>query len=157
MWYDDYQLMKNFQYLKSILGLSMAIALAEFKLRNEGSYLGIFWYLLNPILSFLILTLIFSNKLAAGVDSYPLYMLLGLIMFNFFQGSTLESSNTLVEKDNTIIKSINFPMEALIGATVIKNTYSHLFEITFFIIVILFFNISIFQILYYILLIPLIF
>ncbi|HNU96023.1 MAG TPA: hypothetical protein PKH95_01275 [Candidatus Magasanikbacteria bacterium] len=36
--------------INNIFNLSWQLAKANFKLRNEGSYLGIFWYLLDPLL-----------------------------------------------------------------------------------------------------------
>ena len=76
--------------LKKFIELSFALAKAQFKLRNEGSYLGIFWYILNPIFIFSLLLLIFSTRVGQGIPHYPLYLLLGIIMFNFFQTATIE-------------------------------------------------------------------
>ena len=41
--------------IKSISALSFSLAKANFKIRNEGSYLGIFWYLLEPLAFFIVL------------------------------------------------------------------------------------------------------
>ncbi len=44
--------------VRNILRISLILAKTNFKLRIEGSYLGILWYLLNPLALFLILLLI---------------------------------------------------------------------------------------------------
>jgi len=75
--------------LKSILGLSLSLAKSYFKSRNEGSYLGIFWYLLNPLAFFVIIMLMSQVINAKPEKDYPLYLFLGLIMFNFFLNSTI--------------------------------------------------------------------
>ena len=125
---------------KNFWQLSLTLAKAGFKLRNEGSYLGILWYLLNPLLLFLLLLLVFSDRLGSNISSYPLYMLLGIIMFNFFQNATAEATKTITRDYSGIIKSINFPRESLIGSVVLKTFFSHLFEIILFIIFILIFK-----------------
>jgi lipopolysaccharide transport system permease protein len=146
----SFTVIKNsFQKTKSILGLSLVLAKAEFKLRNEGSYLGIFWYLLNPILMFVLLFLIFYDRLGSEIKYYPLYLLTGIVMFNFFQSSTLEAVRS-VANNRWIIKSINFPKESLILAIIIKNIFSHFFEILLICLTLLFFEINIFNILFYV-------
>lgn len=129
--------------------LSITLAKTGFKLRNEGSYLGIFWYLINPLLLFLLLLLIFSDRLGISIPSYPLYLLLGIIIFNFFQQSTTESAKTIVREYKGIIKSINFPRESLIGSVVLKNIFSHIFEIILFIIFIIIFKGNLMNIIFY--------
>lgn len=137
-------------YLTSILGLSFQIAKAEFKLRNEGSYLGIFWYLLSPVLTFTLLFLIFSDRLGNDIPLYSPYLLLGIIIFNFFQSTTLESTRSLAQENHFLLKSINFPKESLIISVVLKNLLSHLFEILIFSSVLIYFNLNLTWILYYI-------
>ena len=69
--------------LKKTITLSVALARAHFKLRNEGIYLGIAWYLLNPLLLFAILFFVFSDRLGSSIPYYPAYLFLGIIMFNY--------------------------------------------------------------------------
>ncbi len=137
--------MKQFQ---RILKLSIAIAKAEIKAKNEGSYLGIFWYLLNPVLTLLLLWAIFFPRLGQHIHHYPLYLLLGIILFNFFQQATTEATR-IIRRNARLVKSINFPLESLVGAVILKTLFSHLFEIILFIIVALFLNVPIAGILFY--------
>ena len=126
--------------LQSFFRLSLAIATAEFKLRNEGSYLGIFWYLLNPLLTFILLFLLFFDRLGNNIPGYPGYLLLGIVIFNFFQQITTEASSVL-QANVAIIKSIKFPHEALIGSVVLTALFSHIFEIVLLIFALFFFKI----------------
>jgi len=145
--------MINFQErikkIRSAVDLSLQLGKVEFKLRNEGSYLGIFWYLLNPLLTFGLLFLVFSDRLGSDIPRYALYLLLGVIMFNFFQSSTIESATSILKDYRWVIKSINFSREALVASIVLKNLFSHSFELLFFILVLLFFKISLVGILFY--------
>jgi len=135
--------------IKSVAGLSIQLAKADFKLRNEGSYLGIFWYLLSPLLMFTLLFFIFQSRLGTGIEYYALYLFLGIIMFNFFQSTSLEATKSLMHENVWLIKSINFPRESLIGAIVLRNLFSHLFEFGLFVVLFLFFNIPIINLLFY--------
>ena len=112
--------------LKKGLNLAVVLAKMEFKLRNEGSYLGIFWYLLNPILTFFVLLIVFGNKLGQNIPNYSLYLLLGIIMFNFFRQVTIESTK-IIQDNRWLIKSINFPREILINSIILKTLFSHIF------------------------------
>jgi ABC-type polysaccharide/polyol phosphate export permease len=134
---------------KKIINLGFQIAKAEFKLRNEGSYLGIFWYLLNPILMFTLLLAIFNSRLGADIQHYPPYLMLGIIMFNFFQSATLESTRSIINEHHYLIKSINFPRESLITAIILKNLFSHAFEIALFIPVAAYFKLDFFAAIFY--------
>lgn len=133
---------------KRALILNIALAKAEFKLRNEGSYLGMFWYLLNPLLMFFLLLFVFSNKLGQNIPIYPLYLLLGVILFNFFRQTTTESTK-IIHENRWLIKSINFPRQALVGSIVLKTLFSHIFEIILFVIFLFIFNVSPYGIIFY--------
>jgi len=135
--------------LKSILSLSFQLAKAKFKLRNEGSYLGILWYLLNPLLTFLLLFFIFSSSTGQGIENYSLYLLLGIIVFNFFQQTSVEATQTILKEYGHLIKSIKFKQEALVYSNVIKFLFSHLFEILVLVLFLVYFSIPVYNILLY--------
>ncbi|OGJ19868.1 hypothetical protein A3K73_02645 [Candidatus Pacearchaeota archaeon RBG_13_36_9] len=135
--------------LRHFLDLSLEIAKSSFKLRNEGSYLGIFWYLLNPLLLFLLLLLVFSDRLGNSIPSYPLYLLLGIVIFNFFQQATTESTKIIVRDYGELIKSINFSREALVLGIALKSVFSHFFEFALFLLFMLIFRNSMAGIIFY--------
>jgi lipopolysaccharide transport system permease protein len=137
-----------FRQFKKIFDLSWVIARLSFKLKNEGTWLGIFWYLLSPLLTFSLLLVIFNDRLGTAIPQYPLYLLLGIIIFNFFQKITDESINIFLGAFQ-LIKSINFPREALIASVVIKTLLSHLFEIVVLIGFLFFFHIPIKTMVFY--------
>ena len=128
--------------------LSITFAKAEFKLRYEGSYLGIFWYLLNPLFTFLILFFIFSSSIGRPIIMYPLYLFLGVIIFNFFQQTTYDATR-IIKENRYLIKSINFPLWTLIGAIVLKFLFSHIFELVVFFLFTLFLGNEVWTIIFY--------
>ena len=122
--------------IRHAIEFSLSLAKVQFKERNEGSYLGILWYLLNPLLTFMLLLLIFHDRVGSEISRYPLYLLMGVIMFNYFQIVTTESTTT-IPANKSIIKSVNFPRIALVGSTGITHIFSHIFEM---ILVVIFFS-----------------
>jgi len=129
-------------YIKKTLSLSFSLAKTQFKLRNEGSYLGIFWYLLDPLAMFLIIFLL-SGVLANTDDikNYPIYLLLGLIMFNFFRQTTINSTNSIVT-NAAFIKSMRISSESFVVSSAILSFFSHLFELVILLFFMIFFKIS---------------
>lgn len=138
--------------LKNILGLSYQLAKANFKLRNEGSYLGLFWYLLEPFLLFVVILGLRAIFTGGGTEDYPLYLLSGLIMFNFFSGTTSKATNFIIGSGN-LIKQVKINQEVVVISEVIEASFSHFFEFILFIGFILFYGGSIIWVLFY----PLIF
>ncbi|VVB82678.1 ABC-2 type transporter [uncultured archaeon] len=128
--------------------LSLALAKAKFKLRNEGSYFGIIWYLLNPMFFFLLLFFIFNDRIGGGIEKYPLFLLIGVILFSFFQSCTIESTRTISE-NRGIIRSIKFKQESLILANILNYLFSHIFEILIFTVFLIIFRINLIGLLFY--------
>lgn len=140
---------KNYyQKLKGILGLSLSLAKARFKLKNEGSYLGILWYLLNPLAMFLILLFLRDALHKTSIDHYPIYLFLGLIMFNFFRQAT-NSSSDAISHNAGFIKSLKINYEPFVISTVLQSIFSHIFEIIILIIFMIYFKISLVGIMFY--------
>ncbi len=139
----------NTQAIKHMVNLSIILANASFKLKNERSYLGVLWYFLNPILLFGLLFFIFSNQLGVSIPFYGLYIYSGIILFNFFRQITVESAHVLYEY-RLLIKSIAFPLEALVLSVVIKILYGHIFEIIFFGALLFYFNVPLYTLIFYI-------
>ena len=66
------------------------------KTRYKRSVLGIAWTMLNPLLTMIVLTLVFSNLFNFSGREYALYVLSGLILWNFFSQSTIAAVNDLM-------------------------------------------------------------
>ncbi len=87
----------------------------DFKIRYQNSILGYVWSLLRPLLLFLILYFVFTKflKVGNGVPYYPVYLLLGLLFWNFFVEATIGSVQAIVGKGD-LIRKINFPKYVII-------------------------------------------
>jgi ABC-2 type transport system permease protein len=82
----------------------------DFKLRYQGSALGYVWSLLRPLLMFLILYIVFSRVFNAGdtIPNYPIYLLLGIVLWSFFTEMTSQSLTAIVARGD-LIRKIKIP------------------------------------------------
>lgn len=82
----------------------------DFKLRYQGSVLGYGWSLLRPLLLFVILYVVFVKFLKIGSDipHYPVYLLLGIVIWNFFIEMTMQSLGSIVGRGD-LIRKISIP------------------------------------------------
>lgn len=82
----------------------------DFKLRYQGSVLGYAWSLLRPLMLFVILYIVFVNFLRIGSDvpHYPIYLLLGMVLWSFFGEMTSQSLGSIVTRGD-LIRKIRIP------------------------------------------------
>ena len=59
------------------------LTIKEFKLRYRNSVLGFIWSLLNPLAMMIILTLVFSTLLRAGIENFPVFLLPALLAVSY--------------------------------------------------------------------------
>ncbi len=107
------------------------IAKTDFKLRYYGSILGYFWSLLKPLFLFLVLWMVFTVFMKWDIPNYQLYLLLGIMLWNFFAEGTSMGVNSLVSKSG-ILKKIYFPRIFIVIATTITAFLSLFFNLIVF-------------------------
>jgi len=89
------------------------LALKDFKVRYRSAALGFIWMLLNPILQMLVLSVVFSFIVRIPVDvPFPLFLLCGLLPWNFMAMSLGVGASSLVNERN-LIKKVYFPREII--------------------------------------------
>jgi ABC-2 type transport system permease protein len=82
----------------------------DFKLRYQGSVLGYAWSLLRPLLMFAILYVVFVKvfPLGKGIPHYPVYLFMGIMIWNFFLEMTVQSLGSIVGRGD-LIRKIRIP------------------------------------------------
>lgn len=60
----------------------------DFKTKYRRSVLGVFWSFLNPLLTMLVQYVVFSTLFRSAIPNYPVYLLSGIVLFNFFNETT---------------------------------------------------------------------
>jgi ABC-type polysaccharide/polyol phosphate export permease len=78
------------------------------KTRYKRSFLGVAWTMVNPLLTMAVLTLVFSSLFRFPAENYALYVLSGLLLWNFFAQSTTAAMGDLMWSGGLITR-VNFP------------------------------------------------
>ncbi len=102
------------------------IAVRDLKVRYSNSALGIVWSFFNPLLMTLVYTVVFTFMLRdSGIPQYPVFILAGLLPWNFFNLATL-GAITVVTANGHLIGRLYFPREILPIAIVVSNAINFL-------------------------------
>ncbi len=97
-------------------------------LRYKRSILGILWTLLEPLLLMVILTIVFSTVFRFSLANYPIYLLCGLITYDFFNRSTTQMVAEITASQN-LAQRIHLPRSAFALAAIISYQVSWLLAI----------------------------
>jgi len=89
--------------------LLMLMIKRDFITRYRRSVLGVAWSLLNPLLTMLVLTLVFSTIFRFEIEYFPVYLLSGQLIFVFFSESTNQAMGSIVSGGGATIKKIYVP------------------------------------------------
>lgn len=92
----------------------------DIKLKYRSSVLGILWTLIEPLLTMLVLTLVFSELLGRGDRLYPVYILSGRLLYSFFSSGTKAALKS-VRAHGSMIGKVYVPKYMYPVATVFSN------------------------------------
>ena len=76
----------------------------DFKAKYKRSILGVFWSFLNPLLNMLVQYIVFSNLFRFDIPNYPVYLLCGNVIFNYFSESCGMALNSITGNASLITK-----------------------------------------------------
>ncbi len=104
--------------------LIASLVARELTARYRGSVLGFFWSFVNPLLSLLIYTFVFTVVMPGirpqTYEPFALFMFCGILPWTWFSSSLLEASNVLIAGGN-LIRKVLFPAEVLPLVTVFSG------------------------------------
>lgn len=123
--------------MTSSLHILSELVKSEFKLRYRGSVLGYVWTLIKPLLLFGVIYLVFSVFMKTPIANYPLYLLLGIILWTFFAEATTLGLQSLLGNRDLIIK-IYFPRINIVLASVVSSAITMLLNLIVFLVFYLF-------------------
>jgi ABC-2 type transport system permease protein len=91
------------------------MVIADFRVKYQGSVLGYLWTLLKPIFMFGILYFVFTVAfpLGKGIQYYPAYLILGLVMWNFFIEAVVMGMGSIVGHGD-MIRKVSIPKYTIV-------------------------------------------
>lgn len=106
-------------------------AIMDLKMRYRNSILGFFWTVLEPLLMLGVLYFVFTEIFQYQIEYYPLYILLGLILWTTFSRTTSSGLDSLIAKSG-MLTQINMPREVPVISTSLMSFFMLCFEMIIF-------------------------
>lgn len=92
----------------------------EIRAKYKNSYLGILWSLVNPLFQMVILSIVFSTIFKTSVQNFPLYMISGKIIFDFFAEGTNGSLMSICNSAD-LVKKVYFPKYIVVLSSITSS------------------------------------
>ena len=89
-------------------GILFNFAVSDLKVRYRNSVLGILWSLVEPLLMMGVLFVVFSTMFKFEIPNFPIYLLVGIVCYNFFKNGTTFALNSLTNR-SALMTQIYFP------------------------------------------------
>ena len=112
---------------KTYWSLVWELTRTEFKLRDQGTFLGFLWTLLHPAIMFAVTYAVFVKWFGNHVPQYGSYLLIGIVQWQFFDKATTTGFSNLRRKAG-LIKNFSFASEITVIASVGSVFLSYVFE-----------------------------
>ncbi len=129
-------LLWHLQELMRYRSLVLNLVVRDLKSRYKRSALGFLWSLLNPLAMMLVFTLVFTVILPSQIENYPIFLLCGLLPWNFFTGALMLSINS-VAGNAALVKKVYFPREVLPISSVLSSLVNFLLGLSVLMVVLI--------------------
>jgi lipopolysaccharide transport system permease protein len=117
------------------------LAWRDLLVRYKQTVVGVAWSLIRPILSMVILTVVFGKlgKMPSGGVPYPLLVFCGLLPWQFFATALSESGNSLVA-NSSLISKVYFPRLVVPASSVITSLVDFLISAAFLVVLMIWYR-----------------
>jgi ABC-type polysaccharide/polyol phosphate export permease len=100
------------------------LVLKEIKVRSRGTYLGVVWTLMNPLLTIVMYFVVFQYIFLVDIPNFLAFFLVGFLMWVFFSRAVSAAATCILDNE-AIIKKSTFPLETLPLAVVLHHLFHH--------------------------------
>jgi ABC-2 type transport system permease protein len=107
------------------------MSVTEFKRVYFGTVLGYLWSLVRPLALFGVLLFVFTQVFKIGSDEaehYPVLLLMGIVLFTFFQEATTNSVTSVVAQEG-VVRKTQFPRLVIPISTVVTGAFNLLLNL----------------------------
>ncbi|MCI5825526.1 MAG: ABC transporter permease [Arcanobacterium sp.] len=97
----------------------------DFRLRYQGSFLGMLWSALKPLMLFAVMYVVFVKflKFTDGTPTFPISLLCGTCLWSFFAEATSMSMRSIVDRGD-LLRKIHFPNYIIVASTTMGSMIS---------------------------------
>ncbi|OFV89222.1 MAG: hypothetical protein A3J75_07745 [Acidobacteria bacterium RBG_16_68_9] len=99
--------------------LILQFALKDFKIRYTHSVLGYTWSVINPVIFFVLYYVVFSIFMRFDIPKYPAFLLLSVVMYNFFSEGSAKGTGALLARADVLSKMV-LPREVVVYAALLS-------------------------------------
>ena len=122
----------------ALLNLLYQTTRCSFLAQEKNSALGMLWHLLNPLAMSLVIYVVFSKlEFSSGIEHFPLYILAGLIHFNFFTHATTRAAEGMCNSRGIVLNA-TVPLEVLVLRSVCLEGLTYLVELALLAVLVVF-------------------
>lgn len=108
----------------------------DIKTKYRKSILGVLWTILNPLFMMIVLSVVFSNLFKFDIEYFPVYLLSGQLIFNFFSESTTNAMGAIIA-NGPLIKKIYVPKYMFVLSRIFSSSINLMASFTALIFVML--------------------
>lgn len=109
---------QNFKKFRPLLNELIS---RDIKTKYRKSILGVFWTILNPLFMMIVLSVVFSNLFKFDIENFPVYLLSGQLIFNFFSESTTNAMSAIIQ-NGPLIKKIYVPKYMFVVSRIFSSS-----------------------------------
>ena len=112
----------NTEQIKQYLFVIRQLSSREIKRKYTRTYLGILWSVLNPLLTMIVMAVVFTQIFQRSIEYYPLYLMAGQILWQLFSRATNSAMTSLVDNKTLLTQlkqpKIIFPLSRVFPAAI---------------------------------------
>ncbi len=115
--------------LRGRLDLLRNLVRAELTARYKTTTLGVLWFVLNPILTMLIMVVVFKKLIRLDIPNYPVFVLSALLPWTFFQMGLVNASSS-IPRSSGLVKRVRIPRMLIPLSAVLASLAHFLISLT---------------------------